>query len=91
MARRVHQVEDIGLPILRRIGQAHGLRLDGDAAFTLKVHVVEDLVRHLALRQRAAGLDQAIGQRRFPMVDMGNDREIADQGKGRVGHARDIR
>ena len=83
---RVHQVEDVGLPILRRIGEPHGLRLDGDAALALDIHVVEDLLDHLARRQTAGRLDQTVGKRRFAMVDMGDDREIADQLEGMRCH-----
>jgi hypothetical protein len=32
MAGSVDQIEDVGLAVLGRIGQPHGLRLDGDAA-----------------------------------------------------------
>jgi hypothetical protein len=31
-------------------------------------------------------LDQAVGQRRFPVIDMGDDGEIADVGE--IGHRR---
>ena len=78
VAGRVHQVEDIILPVGRAVIQAHGLRLDGDTALLLDIHVVEHLLRHLAQLQPAGRLDQAIGQRGFPMIDMGDDREIAD-------------
>ena len=81
MARRVHQVEHIGLAVLGLVVEAHGLRLDGDAALLLDVHVVEHLLGHLALGQAAGALDQPVGQRRFAMVDMGDDREIADAGE----------
>src|SRR5438874_12094949 len=53
------------------------LCLDGDAALTLQIHRVEHLLAHLALRQAAAALYEAVGQRGFPVVDMGNDREDA--------------
>ena len=78
---RVDQVEDIGLPVLGRIVQTHGLGLDRDAALTLKLHIVEHLLFHLALGQSAGHLDQAIGQRGFTVVDMGHDGEISDKGR----------
>ena len=86
MAGRVHQIEDIGLAILGRIFQPHGLRLDGDAALALDIHRIEDLLLHLPAGQRAGKLDQAIGQRRLAMIDMGDDREIADVVEGFGGH-----
>ena len=78
MARRVHQVQRVGLAVRRGIGQAHRLRLDGDAALLLDLHIVEHLFRHLAVGQAARLLDQAIGQRRLAMVDMRDDRKVAD-------------
>jgi hypothetical protein len=51
---------------------------DGDAALAFKVHGVEDLLAHLALRQRAGGFEQAVGKGAFAMVDMGDDGKISD-------------
>jgi len=86
VARGVHQVQDISLTILRLVVQADSLGLDGDAALALDVHIVEDLLGHLALGQAAGFLDQTIGQGRLAMVDVGDDGEVADVGQGR-GHA----
>ena len=49
VAGRVHQVQLVGLAVLGLVGQADGLRLDGDAALALQVHAVEHLVGHLAV------------------------------------------
>ena len=84
VARRVHQVQLIGLAVLGLVIKAHGLRLDGDAALLLDVHVVEHLLGHFTLGKAAGVLDQTIRQRRLAVVDMGDDGEIADQRK--VGH-----
>ena len=67
--------------------QAHGLRLDGDAALALDVHRIEHLLLHLARFEPAGELDQPVGQRRLAVVDMGDDGEIADilDGDGRHG------
>ena len=78
MARRVDEVELVLLAVLALVVQTHRLRLDGDAALALDVHVVEDLRLHLSLRQCARILDQAVGDRRLAVVDMCDDREIAD-------------
>ena len=86
MAGRVHQVEDVGLAVLRLVFEADGLRLDGDAALALDIHGIEHLVLHLARGEPAGDLDQPVGKRRFAMVDMGDDGKIADMGK--VGHGR---
>ena len=78
MAGRVHEVELIGLAIARGVVEAHGLRLDGDAALLLNVHIIKHLLGHLAVGQPPAMLDQPVGEGRLAMVDMGNDAEIAD-------------
>jgi hypothetical protein len=52
----------------------------------LDVHVVEHLLGHLTRGQPAGELDQPVSQRRLAMVDVSNDREIADMGK--VSHRR---
>ena len=79
VARRVHQVELIGLAVLGAVVEAHGLRLDGDAALALDVHRVEDLLLHLPVGDVAAQLDEPVGERRLAMVDVSDDREVADQ------------
>ena len=86
MARRVHQVELIGLAVGRLPFEPHRLGLDGDPALALDVHIVEHLLvaAHLAVGEAAGGLDQPVGERRLAVVDMGDDAEIADLGD--VGH-----
>jgi len=79
MAGRVHQIEDVGLAILGTVEEPHGLRLDRDAAFALDFHIIEHLLAHLARRKPAANLDQPVGQGRLAVVDMRDDREIADE------------
>jgi hypothetical protein len=87
VAGGVDQVEFIGQAVAGLVGEAHALRLDGDAAFLFQVHGVEDLLGHLAGGEAAGGLDQPVGQGGFPVVDMGDDREVADAvGRG-VGHS----
>ena len=43
MARRVHQVEDIVLPVRGAVIEPHRLRLDRDPALLLELHIVEHL------------------------------------------------
>jgi hypothetical protein len=80
MAGRVDQVQDVILAVLGAVVEAHRLRLDGDAALALDVHVVEHLLLagHLAGVEAAGELDEAVGERRLAMVDMGDDGEVAD-------------
>ncbi len=90
VARRVHQVERVGLAVLGLVLQPHRLRLDGDAALALDIHRVEDLLGHLAIAERPRRLDEAVRERRLAMVDMGDDREIPDRFDGMRRHARAI-
>ena len=78
MARGVDQVEGIVLPPVVPVAQPHGAGLDGDAPLALQIHVVEDLILHHAHFHRVALFDQTVGERGFAVVDMGDDREIAD-------------
>ena len=86
MAGGINQVEDIQLTIGGLVFHPGCLEFDRDAALPLQVHVVEELLLHVPGRHRAGGLQQAIGQGRFAMVDVGNDAEIADPLNGNVGH-----
>ena len=78
VAGRVDEVELVGLPVTGRVGDAHRLALDGDAALALQVHLVEQLLLHVACRDRTRTFEDAIGQRRLAVVDVGDDREVAD-------------
>ena len=78
MARRVDQIEHIVLAVLGLIIKAHGVGLYGNAAFTLQIHGVENLVNHLAVGNRTTKLDQAISECGLAMINMGDDGEIAD-------------
>ena len=70
-----------------RVVEAHGAGLDRDAALALEVHVVEHLRRAVARADGAGQLEQAVGQRRLAVVDVGDDREVADAGDGHAGSA----
>ena len=89
MAGGVDQVQRVFLPVLGLVDQPDGLRLDRDPALALDVHTVKQLLLHLTLGHRAGVLDQPVGQRRFPVVDMRDDGEIADVRK--LCHGRDMR
>jgi hypothetical protein len=78
MAGRVHEVELIGFAVARGVGEAHGLRLDGDAALPLDIHIIEHLRGHFAFAEPAGLLDQPVGKRRLAMIDMGYDAEITN-------------
>ena len=71
--RRVDQVQLMALP-----EHAHRLGLDRDAALALEVHRVEQLVAHFARGDGLRQLEDAIGERRLAVVDVRDDREVAD-------------
>src|SRR5437868_10373991 len=55
------------------------MRLDGDAALAFEVHRIEKLVLFITLVDGARCLEQSIGERRLPMIDMGDDAEVSGQ------------
>ena len=78
MTGRVQQVEEVGLAVLRLVVHRHRMRLDRNAALALQVHRVQRLLLELALRDGMRQFENAVRKRRLPMVDMGDDAEIAD-------------
>ena len=83
--RRVEQVQLVDVPVLGLVVHGDRVRLDRDAAFALQVHGVEVLVLRLAVRDRPRH-SKPVGKRGLPVVDVGDDAEIA--GKFEVGHRR---
>src|SRR5262249_39705 len=84
----VDQVEDVVASVTGAVAEAYAARLDGDPPFALEVHVVEELRRHLALRHGAGALEQTVGERRLAVVDVRDDREVANQGSVQGGPPR---
>ena len=80
MARGVDEVQGVDLPVLRLIKQVDGPGLDGDAPFTLQVHIVQELVFHFPLGDGVALFQQAVRQGGLAVVDVGDDGKIADVG-----------
>ena len=80
MAGCIHQVELIGLPVLGLIGQPYRLCFDGNATFALDIHRIEHLFLELARRHTTTNLYQSVGQGRFAVINMGNDREVSNVG-----------
>src|ERR671937_1696604 len=73
MAGRVDEVELVALPV-----DAHGLCLDRDPALALELHGVEHLLAHLPTRDGVGELEDAVGERRLAVVDVGDDRKVAN-------------
>ncbi len=57
---------------------ADRLGLDRDPALALELHRVEHLRAHLATGHRVRDLENAVGERRLAVVDVRDDREVAD-------------
>ena len=78
MSGRVNEIENVILPVFGMVIELDGARLDGDAALSLKLHVVEQLAFHVALRHGVGGFEKPVGQRGFAVVNVGDDGKIAD-------------
>ena len=78
MTGRIDKIELVDLAIPRLVVQGDALGLDSDPSLPLDIHGIEHLLVHLPRAQAATVLDEAIRQRGFTVVDMGNDREIPD-------------
>ena len=85
VAGGVDQVQLVDLAVERVIDRDRP-GLDGDPALALQVHVVEQLLAKLALGDRPRLEQELVGQRALAVVDVGDDREIADE-LGIKGHA----
>ena len=83
MPRRINEVQLIILPVLCAVDHRHRVALDGDAAFPFQVHGVEVLGGHLAHGHGARLLQKAVRERGFPVVNVGDDGEIAGVGSDR--------
>ena len=79
MARRVHQIKDIGFAVLSRIFKAHSLGFNRNTALFLDIHIIQHLLGHFPIRQAPRIGDQAVGQSGFAMVDMGDNGKIPDK------------
>ncbi len=78
MPRRIDQVQVVLAAVGRRVFERCRLRLDRDATLALEIHRIEHLCFHFPVTQAAAALNQAVGQGRLAVIDMRDDREVAD-------------
>ena len=79
MPWRVDKIECVGFSIAGSIRQCYRLAFNGNATFPLDIHIIQHLILHFALVDNMSLFNEAIGKRRFAMVDMGNDAEIPDK------------
>src|SRR6185295_9829011 len=61
------------------VGQPDTLRLDRNAAFALDLHLVEELRALLASAHGTGQLEDPVGERALAVVDVRDDRKIANQ------------
>ena len=78
VSRGVDEVELVGLAVIGVIHHPHGIRLDRDAALALDVHGVQELGLHVPLLHRMGEFEDAVRDGRLAVVDVRNDREVAD-------------
>ena len=78
MSGGIDKIQLIGFAIAVLVVQGHTLGLDGNAPLPLQIHGVQYLGFHLSIGQTTAALNKAIGQGGLTVVDMGDDREVAN-------------
>ena len=82
VARGVHDIEQRVLELDRAV-----FRHDGDAFFALKVHRVHHpLIHGLAFAEDAALPEQRVHERRFAVIDVGDNGEVANVVADGGGH-----
>ena len=84
VAGRVDQVKDIGLAIIGFVLNPNRVRFDSNATLFFDIHRIQHLRFHIPLGHSASGLDKTVRQRRFTVVDVGNNGKVADFGY--IGH-----
>ena len=62
--------------VIGGVVELNGVRLDGDASFTLKIHFIEQLRRHITQSDGFRLLQQAVGEGRFAVIDMSDYAKI---------------
>ena len=78
VSRCIDEIQLIVLAVLGLVHQRHALCLDGNAAFPFQIHRIEHLIRHFAIGQATAMLNETVGKRRLAVVDVRDDREVAN-------------
>jgi hypothetical protein len=72
----IDEVEHIVLALVMVVHR-YSRGLYGDAAFTLDIHIVEELVFLLTVAYGTGDFQYAVGQRAFTVVDMRDYRKIS--------------
>ncbi len=77
VSRCVDQIKHILLSVVRCVQHLNRMAFDRDSTFTLDVHVIQGLFLQLAVRYGPRQMQEAVGERTLPMVNMGDDAEIS--------------
>ena len=78
VTRGVDEVHVIDLAVVRLVIHAHCACLDRNAALSLEIHIIEQLLLHLTLGDSLTLFEQAVGQGGFTVVDVRDNGKIAD-------------
>ena len=78
MTRSVNKVVLVDFAVVSRIFDANRLAFNGNTALTLDIHRVKQLLFHIAVRNRARKLKDAVRNGRFTVIDVGDDGKISD-------------
>ena len=78
MSGSIYHIQNILLSVLRIIDNPACLRLNGNAALPLQLHIIENLALHFPACQQPRHLYNPVRQRGFSVVNMGYDTEISD-------------
>ena len=73
-------IDEIEFVLFTFVGVLHRHRrcFDGDAAFALEVHRIEQLRARFACTHCVRSLQEAIGERALTVVDMSDDGKVTD-------------
>src|SRR5262245_1959981 len=72
-------MQSVEVSILCLISDRHRVGLDRDATFTLQVHRIENLVFGLSSGDCARGFEEPVSEGRFAVIDMGDNRKVANE------------
>ena len=77
MTRSVDEIELVSFAVFRVVIERYALCFDGNTALAFQIHRVKNLGSHLTGGEATTNLNQAVRERRFTMVDVGDDGEIS--------------
>ena len=78
MTGRIDEIQPVCFSIVGVVLKRHALGLDRNSPLALEIHRIQNLLGHLAIRQSTTPLYETIGKRRLAVIDVSNDRKIAD-------------